>query len=84
MKQGEEIDDGAKESDDDAKASVETHTSRAADDDEVKVKRIDEESDQASDEENAIPSNNEIGIGFQNLIPPWNFSVERKGFVKSA
>ena len=64
VKQREEIDNGAEESDDDTKASVETHTTRAADDDKVKVKRVDEESKQTGNEKNEIPSNNKLGIGF--------------------
>lgn len=84
MKEGEQIDDGAEESDDDAKFDVESHTSRPADDRDIKVERIDEERDQASDEEDAIPSDDEIGIWFENLIPPRHFPVQRKGFLKAA
>ena len=84
MKHGEQIDDGAEESDDDAKSEVELHTTRSADEWKIKVERIDEERDQASNEEDAVPSEDEIGIWFKNMIPPRHFPVQRKGFLKVA
>lgn len=84
MKEGEQIDDGAEESDDDCEFDVEAHTAGAADDGEVEVERIDEERDQTGDEEDSVPSDHEIGVWFQDVIPPWHLLVQGQRFLKTA
>lgn len=65
-----QIRDGAKEGDDDADALVNPHAGGAADVHEVEVERIEEKSDEACDEEDAVPLEDDIAAGVEDAPPP--------------
>lgn len=61
-----EIGNSAKECDNDADAPIDPHAGGAADKHKVKVEWVQEESDEAGEEEDAVPPENDVAAGIED------------------
>lgn len=68
MGEVEEVGDGAEEGDKDAEFEVDVEAGRAADGGEVKVEGVEEEGNNAGDEEDAVPSEDNLTAGVKDLV----------------
>lgn len=75
MQGGEDVDAQSPSGDTSGESVIHVHANLAADSREEKVERIEEESKEMSGEEDVIPFVDEIASRYQNLVPPWLFTV---------
>ncbi|KAL6960625.1 hypothetical protein U1Q18_038389 [Sarracenia purpurea var. burkii] len=83
VQQVEEIGERTEEGDGDAQTGVVAHASGAADVREVEVEGVDEESDEAGDEEDVVPQGDDLAVGIEDLVAPWNVELIGDGVRRS-
>lgn len=82
MKDEEDIIESSEEGDEDAEEKIDLHAALVADDGEVEVERVEEESEEGSAEEDAVPTVDESGFWMLDLVPPGDVFSEVEGGLR--
>lgn len=75
----EEVSGGSQEGDEDAQSKVDLHAGGAADDRDEEVERVEEQGEEGGNEEEVIPSGDELGARVEDLAPPGDLAVKGEG-----